>query len=320
MIKQAHYFDKAIDWQAELITSDMFWCDLLAKDPTIEQNSQMSSLELAYLTRLETLLTRAFSDQCIYFLCRREKVRFDHGKMPRYNPITKKTKIYLLVGANKKRININVDLNNYFPTNKSNLKIKISNKFISFFKDEKDCITQSIHDFLSSMNIKLNIENEMIAIESTCSPCLNRAFPSYKILKDLINYSNETQDILLFVNRYDINFKIYYETLSPDVRLISNLSDPQDCIFLMLARCFTLYFFENDVLAIISVKNARKNLKKFLIKNNIHRIAIAHAYGHKNEYTSFSSEIISCLSDHIFKIENKKDEIFIYHENKKDKT
>lgn len=311
MIKQSAPPAREMHWDAELVATDMFWCDLLLGEHFSPRKSQLRSLAFDYRVHLKHLIDQAFDSQRVYLLFRREKVRFNPKPPPRYNFFTKKTKFHFLIGKEQRKTSISIDLKACFFLNTTNPKFILDTHFITLFDNKKNPLTLSIHDFLSSVGTTFGLESKIILAECTCSPYCDPSYKFRAFQEEVARYSNAHEDLLVYINSYNIDFKIKSLAVAPKSGVISYVEKPDDSLFLMLARSFTLYFFDAEQVASIAVKNARENLSRFLAHNHISWIKITHAYDKNDAYTRLNSNTVSGSENHTFTLFNQKKTVIV---------
>ena len=303
-----------MQWHADLVTTDLLWCDLILPNPFCHGVSENSPYAQEYIEKLKNKMTQAFNGQCIYLLCKRKKVRFDLSYKPKYNFFTKKTRFYVLVGSEHQRVSISVDLSAYFLLDKSNPTLFLESEFITLLKDRRDRITLSIHDFLSSINFHLGIETEVLAAECTCSPYNEPGFTLNDFQHEMAANSHQSCDLFLYVNSYNIDLNIKTLMPSPSKGDVYDLDKPADSLFLMLARSLSFYFFGEQKTDFLAVKNASDNLGRFVLRNQNFKIKISHAYEGDNEYTLLKSQKVSSSVNHQFTILSQDNELIIFQD------
>lgn len=300
--RKSAFSPRQIHWHAELVVTDMFWCDLLNEHCFFAEMPQTNSFVLDYLANVKQQLRCVFDAQRVYVLCQREKVRFNVRYHPRYNRLTKKTKFHFLMGKKQKKISISVDLNAYFPSTLSHPKIIIESNFITLIANEKNYLTMSIHDFLSTIDINIGGESEVVAVECTCSPYWQPTGKFMRFQQELSRFSSEGKDLLVYINDFNLDLKIKTLHLAVSDGVVSHVNNPSDNLFLMLARSLALYFLDGEEVSSIVVKNARDNLLRFLQRNQISWIKITHAYDKEGEYTRLNSIVVPGSSNHTFTV------------------
>ena len=309
------YSQTQMQWHADLVTTDMLWCDLIISNPFSHGVSENSQYAQEYIGKLKNKMTQAFNGQCIYLLCKRKKVRFDLSYKPKYNFLTKKTRFYVLLGSEHQRVSISVDLAAYFLLDKSNPTLFLESKFITLLKDRRDRITLSIHDFLSSINFHLGIETEVLAAECTCSPYNDPAFTLNDFQHEMAANSHQSCDLFLYVNTYNIDLNIKTLISYPSKGDVYDLDKPADSLFLMLSRSLSFYFFGEEKTDILAVKNASDNLGRFVLRNQNFKIKISQVYEGDNEYTLLKSQKVSSSVNHQFTILSQDNELIIFHDD-----
>lgn len=302
---------RQVQWNIELVVTDMFWCNLLVDASFCIKTYQPSSFLVDYRINLENKLSNAFDAQHVYLLCRREKIRFDIIHPPRYNVLTKKTKFHFLIGKNKRKTSISVDLKTCFFLNKPNPKIIIETDFVNVLINKNEYLTLSIHDFLSSIGVDLGSESEVVSVGCTCSPYRNSLNQLKAFQQEITRFFNEDDDLLVYINTYNMDLKIKTLHFASSDRVVFDVKKPSDCLFLMLMRSLTLYFFEVEEVSSIAVKNARENLFRFFERNQISWIKIVHAYEIDNKYTRLNSNNITGSANHTFTVSNKNNHLVV---------
>lgn len=90
------------EWCVELQTYHKYWYDLVVNPNDVADYFDTRKLIVEYLRAVKKHVEESLEKRFIYFICSREKVRFDTNKKPSFNPITKKQKYtYGLVSIRK---------------------------------------------------------------------------------------------------------------------------------------------------------------------------------------------------------------------------
>lgn len=302
-----------MQWYVELVATDMFWCDLLVDEAFSAPVGIYNPFVLDYRKNFKNKMTHAFEGQCVYLLCRREKVRFDVKNRPRYNFITKKTKFHLLIGMDSRKMSVCVDLMKTFFLEKSNCKVIVDPKFITLLSDQRNKLTLSIHDFMSSIDLHLGLESEVLAAECTCSPYQEPSNRLNAFQNEMALYGDKGSDLLVYVNKYDIILNIRNLHVVGDRRSGYDLENPSNSLFLMLARSFSLYFFGDERTSSLAVKNAKENLSRFALRNQNFLIKISHFYDCDKDYTRLKSKNVSSTAKHAFTVLCQNKELVVFH-------
>ncbi|OEE62756.1 hypothetical protein A1OO_04665 [Enterovibrio norvegicus FF-33] len=337
-------------WRAGLIGTEMFWADLLVDDRFSDESGSLSQYVVDYRANLKSHLSHTLSHPRVFLLGLREKVRFNYFRRPSYNFFTKKMKFYLLVGAESKQISITVKLADFFFKDLPKPKVILEPHFVTLLKSESENVTLSVHDFLSTVGVDLGFHCDVVAAGSCPSPYWGEEIEEAEALvaftaeakqhitkgKDLVVYLNEYQldaDYVAGVNLVsdlsldnianvdrgdaetearDVKTDNAIEEVAGDVTPTIELNQSQ---LLMLARCFTLYFFGSDKQKAVSIKNADNNLSRFMQRASMTRIWVDHGYESDGEYLRLGSEEVTHSPNHVFSITQEDGELSVDRSN-----
>ena len=203
--KNTAYKDSEKSWYVTLNQSTCFWFDLIV-NPITEKGEKDPIVE--YLKQLKRVVEETLEKRFIYFFASRPKVRFDLKKTSYYQNDSGTLVINLLIGRDRKEKSINVSF--FGEPSKISLqpKVEMSEKFIILHFDEGGSATFSIHDFLCSNNIQLDLNTHIHYIGITKNPDSRPITREHRGVADtLYNISNEENDFFLFVNLFKRGFK-----------------------------------------------------------------------------------------------------------------
>ena len=292
-------------WHAELIGTDMFWCDILVDAKFSADSDQLSQYVVDYRDNLKHHIEDVLSEARLYLMCEREKVRFNAFKKPGYNPFTRKMKFHFLVGESSRRVSLTVDIRKHFFPDLAHPKVFLEAKFITLLKNEKDNVTLSVHDFLSAIGADLGLNSRVVSSGYSRSPYWGGEEGALVMLqRQAARFTSDDKDLVVYINEYNMHlFSNKSRASNQSGRNIIEFSDESiDMSFMMLSRSFSLYFLGCDAEASVEVKNAMTNVSRYLSRNQIHRITVDHAYEQDGEYLRLCSQEVETSPSHVFTV------------------
>lgn len=78
------------EWIVELDRYHRYWYDLIVNPSEVAEYFDTRQLIVDYLKKIKKEVEAHLEKRFIYFICSRERVRFNINKKPSYNPFTKK--------------------------------------------------------------------------------------------------------------------------------------------------------------------------------------------------------------------------------------
>lgn len=301
------YKESEKDWYVELSRTDMYWYDLLINPTDSGYSFDTRNLIVEYLKNLKKEIEENLEKRFIYFICSRKKVRFNTNKKPQYNPITKKVKIHLLIGREKKKASAKIKFYDVVTNRFSNPTIELTDKYITLTNDSNNKITMSIHDFLSRTDVSFGHSTQVQYVGYTENPHTRPTNGSHSGLNEILHeVSNEEYDTLLFFNLFKVTSRAKNATAMLNFILPNSMTNEigAEIEGKLIEKCFIFYFD-----SIYQTKNRDKEmgeLKNNLIKlsneNKISSIQFCYELESPNDYWKFFSSKISPKHRHVFTV------------------
>ncbi|GAA0832263.1 hypothetical protein GCM10009112_18680 [Marinomonas arenicola] len=295
------------NWIVELERYHKYWYDLVVHPDEVAEYFDTRKLIVNYLKQLKKTVEENLEKRFVYFICSREKVRFNIKKKPRYNPFTKKVKIHILVGKEEKKTSIKCKFFDRGLKRFSNPKIDLTDKYITLTDSNGDLTTASIHDFLEQSGINLGISSNVEYVGYTENPHTRPTNGSHTGLSDtLYKVSNENNDTLIYFNVFKVITNGLDQSSMINFAIPNSMTDEigADDEGKIIEKCFLFYFD-----AINQSRNKEKELselKNNLIglaeNNNIDSVSFYYEFEEVNDYGTFSSTKVKPSDSHRFTV------------------
>lgn len=306
LIENEAYKQAEKDWFVELSRSYMYWYDLVINPSEAGEIFNTRKLIVDYLEQLKKEVEKNLEKRFVYFICSRTKVRFNTRRKPRYNPLTKRLKIHLLIGK-KERKTVKVKFYDIVTHNFFKPKVELTEKYITVTDDRGDKATSSIHDFLSGSGINLGYNTKIQYVGYTKNPHTRPTNGAHSGLNEVLyNVSNEEHDTLIFFNLFKVTTDAKNTNMMFNFVVANSMIDEikVDLEGLLIEKCFILYFDSNN-----QTKNKEKereelknNLLKLSKENKINSIQFCYEFETLNDYWSLSSSKVKPQPRHVFTV------------------
>lgn len=316
IINNNAYKNAEKDWGIELDRYHKYWYDLVVYNQDVAEYFDTRKLIYEYLKELKKNVEESLEKRFIYFICSREKVRFNTKIKPSYNPFTRKMKIHILIGKNEKPSTIKCMFFDALSKKPVRPKIILSDKYITIEDSLGNLTTASIHDFLESANIQLGIFNKVEYVGYTKNPHTRPTNGSHTGLSDtLYKISNENLDTLIYFNIFKVT------TCAISKKHLFNFTLPNamtneinaELEGKLIEKSLILYFdsFSQNRNKEKEYSELKENLSKIKKENNIKSIQFNYEFEEFNEYGIFFSSKTPPKIRHSFTVQNLDDKIDI---------
>ena len=299
------YRDADKEWFVELQRYHMYWYDLVVNPGEAADYFDTRKIIVDYLKSVKKIVEDNLEKRFIYFICSRTKVRFNTKKKARYNPITKKVKIHLLVGKNENNVSVYCKFFDIPLGRLSNPKIDLTDKYITITDSRGDLTTASVHDFLSGSSINIGISSNVEYVGYTENPHTRPTNGSHTGISDVLyKVSNENFDTLIYFNVFKVTTRAVSQNSMLNFTLPNAMTDEigAELEGKVIEKSFIFYF---DALSQARNKDREKselmnNLYQMACKNNISSIQFCYEFDEPNDYASFSSSRVTPSYRHTF--------------------
>ncbi len=289
------------DWHVTLQQSSCYWYDLIINPPDFSDTKYGISSQIEDLrARVEQTLEKRF----IYFFASRTKVRFDTTRPPKYSFFKKWLVITLLIGRDKKRHTIKIQLSS--PDGQPlTPEVEVSERFIRIIHSDTESKILSVHDFLLAFNIDLGITTQVHYIGVTKDPAnrpLNRKHRG--IADTLYNVSNEENDFFIFINLFKVLSNAKNEAFGLHFVVSNSMIDeiPTKREGLVVENALIAYF--NCASQHLNRKKERSELRNQLAslaeEHKIQSVSMHLEMESPNEYFVFGSDTVPPALSHSF--------------------
>lgn len=304
LINNEHYQNTWKDWLVEIQYSKICWFDLLIKSHEQVNTRKLIIDELTTLKKeVETNLEKRF----IYFICSRKKIRFNTKKTPKYSFINGSTKIQLLIGKEKKPHNIKF----WFVSGETRQiikpKVELDERFITVHDFDNNQHVFSVHDFLQTFNINLNLSSDVHYVGYTKNPESRPTNGSHAGLTEtLCNISTDDNDLLIYFNLFKVIARTDEMTRGITMVIPNSMTDEIDVDTegKIIEKCFIEYFNassqnknrdkEHDEL--------RNNILKMKNENKIRSLHFHYEIDGDCDYFTLGSNSVLPSRSHMFTI------------------
>ena len=304
------------EWLVGLDKCHRYWYDLIVNPGEVADYFDTQELIVSYLANIKKEVEEHLEKRFIYFICSRERVRFNVNKMPSYNPFTKKMKIHVLTGENKKQRSFKCTFVDVKSGKVFRPAIKLTDKYITMEDASGGLTTYSVHDFLEHLNIRLGLDSRVEYVGCTKNPHTrptNGAHTGLSFVQHQI--AEEKRDTLVYFNL----FKVLTRTSNSNANVIFNVANAMSNEIdptlegNIIEKCFIFYFDSKNQNRnkVNERKELEGNLTRIASKNKIKAIHINYEFDEANEYATFSSSSVAANTKHRFTVKKEKDGISI---------
>jgi len=304
------------EWIVELQRYHRYWYDLVVNPGDVADYFDTRKLIVEYLKEVKKQVEENLEKRFIYFICSRTKVRFNTKKKPSYNPITKSTKLHILIG--KERVKRKIKCK-FFDVNQREFcrpKIDLTEKYITITDSGGNKNTASIHDFLESAKISLGIDSKVEYVGYTKNPHTRPTNGAHTGLSDVLyKIADENRDSLIYFNLFKVTTRSISGNFMVDFAIANAMTNEVDAELegKLLEKCFIFYFdainqSRNKDKELLELK---RNLHKISVENKIHAVHVCYEFEEPNEYGLFSSSRVPPQSEHIFTVKKNEDDVEI---------
>ncbi|SEC92086.1 hypothetical protein FIV41_18045 [Pseudomonas marginalis] len=295
------------EWCVELQTYHKYWYDLVVNPNDVADYFDTRKLIVEYLRAVKKHVEESLEKRFIYFICSREKVRFDTNKKPSFNPITKKTKIYIRVGKYQKKRSIHCKFYDVHSEKFCMPEISLSEKYITIADSEGDLVTSSIHDFLEEANIALGLDSKVEYVGYTKNPHTRPTNGAHTGLSDaLYKVADENRDSLIYFNLFKVITRAVNGGAMLNFAMANAMTDEVDVDLEgeLLEKCFIFYFDSvsqnrNKEKELLELKG---HLSRVSSEHKISTIDVVYEFERPSEYGLFSSSKVLPKHRHAFTI------------------
>ncbi|MCG7497814.1 hypothetical protein MHO82_13165 [Vibrio sp. Of7-15] len=295
------------EWVVELEKYHRYWYDLVVNPDDVAEYFDTRKLVVNHLKRIKKEVEEHLEKRFVYFICSRERVRFNTKKKPSYNPFTKNTKIHLLVGEHGAKRSIKckfVDVNTQMICNPD---LTLTEKYITIKDSTGHLTTYPIHDFLEQTNIPLGIDSRVEYVGYTKNPHTRPTNGSHTGLSDVLyKIAEEKRDSLIYFNVFKVLSHAKNNDKLVNFTIPNSMTNEIDVELegQILEKCFIFYF--DSMNQTRNKENEYSELEKSLVKlsneNKIKSIHISYEFEHPNEYGMFSSSKVTPCISHVFTV------------------
>lgn len=297
------------EWIVELDRYHRYWYDLIVNPSEVAEYFDTRQLIVDYLKKIKKEVEAHLEKRFIYFICSRERVRFNINKKPSYNPFTKKVKIYILVGEHKKKSSVKCVFVDSHTKRPCMPEIKITDKYITMKDSMGRLETYSVHDFLEGADIRLGLDSRVEYVGCTKNPHTRPTNGSHTGLSDVLHQiAEEKRDSFIYFNI----FKVMSYAINTKTNLTFTIANSMvneidvELEGKILEKCF-IFYFDSKNQARNKVKEHKEletNLINISNKNKINAIHVNYEFSKKNEYAIFSSSRVPADIRHVFTVRN----------------
>ncbi|MTC51221.1 hypothetical protein GKR59_16495 [Providencia alcalifaciens] len=304
------------EWHIELDFYYKYWYDLVARPTDMLEHVDTKRSIVSFLKNLKNEIEEKLEKRFVYFICSRERVRFNIKKKSSYNPFTGNKKIHILIGEKEYKKNIKCKFFDEETKKHYNPEIYLRDKYITIkFLNGNSC-TMTIHDFLEATNINLGIDSKVEYVGFTKNPDTRPTNGAHSGLNDVIyNVIDEKKDSFIYFNIFKVYSKADNSTHNLNFVFANSMIDEVnvDMEGSILEKCFILYFNSDNQYRNKNKEydELRSSLVKLAKENKINSINIHYALSDNNEYEVFSSSKVQPNHEHFFTIKNGIDGLSI---------
>jgi hypothetical protein len=315
-IENDAYKNAEKEWIIELDRYHKYWYDLVVHSGEVAEYFNTRKLIFEHLKDVKKSVEDSLEKRFIYFICAREKVRFNTKKKPRYNSFTKKMTINIVIGKNERRRNIKCKFFDTHTNKFFNPKIELTEKYITITDLRGNLTTASIHDFLESSNINLGICSKVEYVGYTKNPHERPTDGSHTGLSDVLyKVSNESFDTFIYFNVFKVTTRAISQNMMWHFVMPNAMTDEigAELEGKLIEKCLIFYFDalsqnRNKDKELSELKN---NLSKISRENNIKSIHFCYEFDEYNEYGVFSSSRVEPNIRHVFTVRKSGENVEI---------
>lgn len=316
LVTNALYKSSDKEWVVVLEAYHKYWYDLIVNPGEASEYFDTRKLIVAKLKQIKTEVEEHLEKRFVYFICSRERVRFNINKKPSFNPFTKKTTLHLLVGEKATKRKIKCIFTNKQTRKACKTDISLTEKHITLKDSTGYRFTYSIHDFLEILDISLGIDSRVEYVGYTKNPESRPTNGSHTGLSDVLyQIAEEKRDAFIYFNTFKVISKTVNSAANIQINIANAMIDEIDVELegLILEKCFIFYFDSKNQTR--NKDKERKELENYLVKldtdYNIRAIHVRYEFEIPNEYGVFSSSKIPANIGHIFTVTKDLDGINI---------
>ncbi|MBA6131726.1 MULTISPECIES: hypothetical protein [Pseudomonas] len=307
MADTAAYRDSEKKWVVNLQRFDRYWYDLVVNPHEVAEYFDSRQLIIDYLKRVKQEVEDVLEKRFVYFICSRERVRFNTKKSPRYNPLTRSVKLHLLIGKDKIKRAVHC---RFFDVQRQRFckpKIELCEKYITVTDTQGNLYTRSIHDFLEDANIFLGLDSRVEYVGYTKNPESRPTNGEHTGLNHTLHrLADDSRDSLIYFNLFKVITRASNENFMLDFAMANAMTDEVnvDLEGKIIEKCFILYFDAagQDRNKKNELAELAKNLRRLSEERKINRIFVHYEFENLTEYGVFSSSEISKNIRHVFTV------------------
>ncbi|WP_341666155.1 hypothetical protein [Vibrio sp.] len=316
LIKNDLYKSSDKKWIVALETYHRYWYDLVVNTGEVADYFDTRQLIVNHLKRIKAEVEDHLEKRFVYFICSRERVRFNTKKRPTFNRFSGRTKLHLLIGEKAKKVSIkctfaDIDTGKHFKPD-----IQITDKYITLKDVDGHLTTYSVHDFLEQSGINLGIDSRVEYVGYTKNPHTRPTNGSHTGLSDVLyQIAEEKRDSLIYFNVFRVMTQAINTQLNVNFHIANAMTNEVDTELegQILEKCF-LFYFDSENQTRNKSKERRElenNLLTLAKENKIKEIHVAYEFEVPNEYGVFSSSRVPPDIRHIFTVSKKNNGIAI---------
>ena len=291
------YIEADKNWTVELQRYHKYWYDLVVSPNKVADYFNSRKLIVQYLKDVKKEVESNLEKRFVYFICSRERVRFNTKKKPFFNPFTKKVTIHILIGKEERKKKIYCQFFDVGLQRFSKPEINLTDKYITITDSNGDLTTASIHDFLDEAGINLGIPSNVEYVGYTENPHKRPTNGSHTGLSDtLYKVSNESFDTLIYFNVFKVITKAVHKSFNLNFVLPNAMTDDigAETEGKVIEKCFIFYFdainqSRNKKSELAELKNSLAEMAK---EKKISSITFYYEFEEVNDYAVFSSSLV----------------------------
>lgn len=317
--KTEAYSNMKKEWMVALDQYHRYWYDLVVNPNEVAEYFDSRQLIVDYLKRVKAEVEAGLEKRFVYFICSRERVRFNTAKAPSYNRLTGATKLYVLIGGSRKKKVIRCKFYDIQRQRFYKPKIELSEKYITITDVGGQLITASVHDFLADTSTSLGFDSRVEYVGYTKNPELRPTNGGHTGLSDTLHrLADDGRDSFIYFNLFKVVAWANDEAFMLNFAMANAMTDEVNVELegKILEKCFIFYFDaagqnrnKKNELA-----EFKKNLQSISREQKITKIRVHYEFEEPNEYGVFSSSKIRPIKRHVFTIEITEEGIKIIEE------
>ncbi|QJY36181.1 hypothetical protein HOO69_05945 [Vibrio europaeus] len=304
------------EWIVELEKYHRYWYDLVVNPGEVADYFDTRQLIVKHLKRIKKEVEEHLDKRFVYFICSRERVRFNTKKKPTFNRITGKTKLHLLIGEKAIKKSVKCTFADYNTGKAFKPNINLTDKYITFTDETGYRTTYCIHDFLEESMINLGIDSRVEYVGYTKKPHTRPTNGSHTGLSDVLyQIAEEKRDSLIYFNVFKVTARAVNSDKNVHIHITNAMTNEINAELegKILEKCFIFYF--NSKIQTRNKENEYRELENNLIKlateNKIKSIHIGYEFEVPNEYGLFSSSEVPAKIGHVFTVTKEPEGISI---------